>query len=94
MSVAIDPITVTNARVLKVLGHPVRLRILELLLDGERTVAELALELDLDLGNSGLSTHLSALRHFGILERRRDRALVYYRLSDERVPPLLKLFAD
>ena len=53
----------------RVLGHPIRIRILELLADGERTVGDLQAALELD--SSGTSQHLSALRQQGVLESRR-----------------------
>ena len=48
-----DPVYVVKAQLFRVLGHPVRIRILELLVDGERTVGQLQAELDLD--SSGTS---------------------------------------
>ena len=82
-----DPVYVVKAQMFKVLGHPVRIRILELLSDGERTVGDLQAELQLD--SSGTSQHLSALRQQGILESRRAGTSVYYRLRDPRVSQLL-----
>lgn len=71
----------------RVLGHPVRIRILELLRDGERGVGELQSELNLD--SSGTSQHLSALRQLGLLDSRRAGTSVYYRIKDPRVAELL-----
>ena len=71
----------------RVLGHPVRIRILELLSEGERTVGDLQAALKLD--SSGTSQHLAALRQQGILESRRAGTSVYYRLRDPRVSQLL-----
>jgi ArsR family transcriptional regulator len=79
---------VLKARMFKVLGHPVRIRILELLRDdGELTVGQLQAELDLDSG--GTSQHLAALRQQGILDYRKAGTNVYYRLRDPRVSQLL-----
>ena len=69
------------------LGHPVRVRILELLRDGERTVGELQHELELD--SSGTSQHLGVLRRHGVLESRREGTNVYYRVRDPRTFQLL-----
>ena len=82
-----DPVYVLKARLFRVLGHPVRIRILELLTEGERTVGDLQAALELD--SSGTSQHLAALREPGILASRRDGTNVYYRIRDPRVSQLL-----
>lgn len=82
-----DPVYVVKAQLFRVLGHPVRIRILELLSGGERTVGDLQAELQLD--SSGTSQHLAALRQQGVLESRRVGTSVYYRLRDPRVSQLL-----
>lgn len=71
----------------RTLGHPVRIRILELLRDGERSVGELQVELNLD--SSGTSQHLSALRQLGLLDGRRVGTSVFYSIADPRVTELL-----
>ncbi len=82
-----DPVYVVKAQLFRVLGHPVRIRILELLSGGERTVGDLQAELQLD--SSGTSQHLAALRQQGVLESRRVGTSVYYSLRDPRVSQLL-----
>jgi DNA-binding transcriptional ArsR family regulator len=82
-----DPVYVLKAQLFRVLGHPVRIRMLELLLDGERTVGDLQAALSLD--SSGTSQHLTALRQQGVLESRRAGTNVYYRIRDPRVSQLL-----
>ena len=82
-----DPVYVLKAQLFRVLGHPVRIRILELLSDGERTVGELQAALSLD--SSSASQHLAALRQQGVLERRREGTSVYHRIRDPRVSQLL-----
>jgi ArsR family transcriptional regulator len=82
-----DPVYVVKAQLFRTLGHPVRIRILELLADGERTVGDLQEALDLD--SSGTSQHLAALRQQGVLESRRAGTSVYYRIRDPRVSQLL-----
>src|SRR5579862_4908535 len=66
------------AQLFRVLGHPLRIRILDLLHDGGRTVGELQAELKLD--SSGTSQHLAALRQHGVLDSRRVGTSVYYRI--------------
>jgi DNA-binding transcriptional ArsR family regulator len=82
-----DPVYVAKAQLFRVLGHPVRIRMLELLINGERTVGQLQAELDLD--SSGTSQHLAALRQQGVLDSRRAGTSVYYRIRDPRVSQLL-----
>jgi ArsR family transcriptional regulator len=76
-----------KATLFRVLGHPARVRILELLRDGERSVGALQAELELDSG--GTSQHLAALRRIGLVASRRDGTSVYYRVEDDGVFDLL-----
>src|SRR5579872_176850 len=76
-----------KANLFRVLGHPARVRILELLREGERSVGALQAELGLDSG--GTSQHLAALRRIGLVESRKDGTSVYYRVDDEHVFDLL-----
>jgi ArsR family transcriptional regulator len=78
-----------KAEFFRILGHPVRVRILELLKDGERTVGELQNALQMD--SSGTSQHLGVLRKNGILEGRRVGTSVYYTVRDPRVFQLLEV---
>ena len=82
-----DPVYVLKAQLFRVLGHPVRIRILELLLNGERTVGDLQAALRLD--SSGTSQHLGALRQAGVLESRREGTSAYYKIRDPRVTQLM-----
>jgi DNA-binding transcriptional ArsR family regulator len=72
-----------------VLGHPARLRILELLKDGERSVGDLQRELGMD--SSGTSQHLSAMRRQSVLESRRAGTSVLYRIADPAVLAIVEL---
>jgi len=65
---------------MKTLGHPGRLMILCNLAVGERSVGELAE--DLDMSQSSLSQHLARMRIEGLVETRRESQTIYYRLSD------------
>jgi len=71
------------------LGHPTRLRILELLREGERSVGDLQAALELD--SSGTSQHLGALKKQGLLEGRRQGTSVFYRVRDPRIFQLLAI---
>ena len=87
MSYAAAPLYVTKAALFRTLGHPVRVRILELLRDGEHSVGALQEALGLDSG--GTSQHLAALRRVGVVESRREGTSVYYRAADPHVFGLL-----
>lgn len=86
------PVHEVKANLFRVLGHPARIRILEILRDGERSVGALQAELDLDSG--GTSQHLAALRRIGLVQSRRDGTSVYYRVDDQRVFDLLSAGRD
>lgn len=78
----------TTARMLRCLGHPVRLRIIDLLeREGELIVSEIHEALDLEQATA--SQHLSLMRDKGILARRKDGVNAYYRLGDERALKVL-----
>jgi len=81
------PLYVTKAALFRTLGHPARVRILELLREGERTVGTLQEALGLDSG--GTSQHLAALRRIGLVESRKEGTSVHYRASDPHVFALL-----
>jgi len=83
------PIYVLKADFFRALGHPTRVRILELVSEQERAVGELQEELGLD--SSGTSQHLAALRRQGLVETRRQGTTIYYRLKDPRVSELLRV---
>jgi ArsR family transcriptional regulator len=92
VSLSSRPVHEAKANLFRVLGHPARVRILELLRDGERSVGSLQAELELDSG--GTSQHLSALRRIGLVQSRREGTNVYYRVADERVFDLLAAGRD
>jgi ArsR family transcriptional regulator len=84
---SVGPIHEVKAGLFRVLGHPARVRILELLHDGERSVGALQTELGLESGAT--SQHLAALRRVGLVESRREGTSVYYRAAGEEVFALL-----
>lgn len=83
------PVYQAKAEFFRILGHPVRVRTLELLRDGERTVGDLQVALGLD--SSGTSQHLGLLRKHGVLDSRREGTSVYYRVKDPRTFQLLEV---
>jgi DNA-binding transcriptional ArsR family regulator len=84
-----DPIYTLKGDFFRVLGHPARIKILELLRDGERSVGDLQAALSLDSG--GTSQHLAALKRHGLLDSRRERTSVYYSVRDPRMFQLLEI---
>jgi DNA-binding transcriptional ArsR family regulator len=86
------PVHEVKATLFRVLGHPARVRILELLRDGERSVGALQAELGLDSG--GTSQHLAALRRVGVVQSRREGTTVFYRVDDGRVFEMLAAGRD
>ena len=83
-----SPLHVAKAEFFRTLGHPARVRILELLRDGERSVGALQAESDLDSG--GTSQQLAALRRIGVVEGRREGTSVFYSVTDDAVFDLLE----
>jgi DNA-binding transcriptional ArsR family regulator len=71
------------ARRFRVIGEPMRIRLLDRLREGEATVGELSEALDASQQN--VSKHLAVLAEVGILGRRKQGNRVYYRVVDEGV---------
>jgi ArsR family transcriptional regulator, cadmium/lead-responsive transcriptional repressor len=77
------------AKYFRGLGDPTRLRILELLEEGERSVGELVEELG--VAQPSVSNHLACLRWCGFVASRREHRTIYYRVADERVSAVIAL---
>jgi ArsR family transcriptional regulator len=71
------------ARRFRAIAEPMRIRVLDLLRDGEASVNELAEQLGASQQN--VSKHLAVLADVGIVGRRKDGNRVYYRIVDEGV---------
>ena len=77
------------ARRFRTLGEPFRLRLLQTLEDGEKTVGELVQSLD---GNQpNVSKHLQILHDAGLVNRRREATTIVYAISDPMVFKLCDL---
>jgi DNA-binding transcriptional ArsR family regulator len=72
---------------MKSLANPNRLMIACALLEGERSVGDL--EIELGLRQPSLSQQLAELRESGVVEARREAKQVFYRISDQRAVALL-----
>ena len=72
-----------RARICQVLADAKRLRLIDALRDGERSVGDLAEALDVTYPN--VSQHLNVMREAGIVVTRREGTTVYYRLAYPQV---------
>ena len=86
-----DMVYKVKADFLRALSHPVRLKLIEVLKRGEKSVS--ALVKQLGVAQSSLSRHLLALRDAGILKSRQERTTVYYSLSDHDIFQVLRPIA-
>ena len=84
-----EPISVIKAELFKALGHPARVRILEVLSEGEHAVGELQPLVGIEL--SHLSQQLAVLRRARLVTSRKQGASVIYAVSDELVADLLRV---
>lgn len=85
----IDPLVIERAaRVIRVLGHPLRLRLLEALEAGESNVTELVAETGAT--QSTVSQQLAILRSESVVDARRDGPRVFYRITEPKVSSILE----
>lgn len=77
-----------RARIVKAIGHPTRLFMIEELARGERCVCELTDMVGADV--STVSKHLAVLKNAGIVSDEKRGAQVFYRL---RVPCVMNFFS-
>ena len=78
-----------HASKLKLMGHPTRLQILDMLRQGETCVCHI--ERALNKRQAYISQQLMALRDAGLVDSRKDGLQVYYRLVDIQISDLLNL---
>lgn len=81
------PLHQAKAELFRTLGHPVRVRVLELLLQGPRPVHELRSEIEIE--PSSLSQQLAVLRRAGLVSSRREGTTVLYTLSSPEVAEMM-----
>ena len=84
-----EPIDKLKAEFFKTLGHPARIRILELLAEGDRSVGELMPKLGLE--SSHLSQQLAVLRRTGMVNARKQGNNVIYSIASKDMSELLLL---
>lgn len=78
-----------HAEFCKILADTNRLLIINELSKGEVSVGELARRLE--LGQSNVSKHLALMRERGLVNTRRQGAVIYYSLSDRRIYEAIRL---
>lgn len=81
------PLYEAKAEFFRMLGHPVRIRVLELLQDGPRPVRDLLAAIEVE--PSSLSQQLAVLRRSGIVTATRTGSTVMYELAGGDVAELL-----
>ena len=81
------PLHQLKAEFFRTLGHPARIRVLELLSEREMAVGELLAEVGLEASN--LSQQLAVLRRAGLVTTRKEGSQVYYSLTSHHVAELL-----
>jgi ArsR family transcriptional regulator len=86
---ATPPIYQLKADFFKTLGHPARIRALEVLRDGEASVSELIPQVGLE--PSHLSQQLGVLRRAGLVTTRKEGSTVLYSVADPRLFQLLEI---
>jgi DNA-binding transcriptional ArsR family regulator len=80
------------SQVLKSLAHPVRLKVLCQVIDGEKSVSELTEVCG--ISQSAMSQFLGRMRLEGVLESRRESTLVFYSLADQKMAKLARAMKE
>ncbi|MFJ3667261.1 ArsR/SmtB family transcription factor [Streptomyces sp. NPDC090106] len=83
------PLYQLKAEFFKTLGHPARIRVLELLSEREYAVAEMLPEVGIEAAH--LSQQLAVLRRANLVVTRKVGSTVYYSLTSPHVAELLKV---
>jgi DNA-binding transcriptional ArsR family regulator len=80
------------ALAMKAIAHPLRLKILCVLANGELSVQDIVEQVG--TSQSNISQHLSILRDKAVLYTRKDANRVYYRIGDPRIIKLVGMMRD
>lgn len=81
--------TALKAKLFRGFADPTRLAILEVLMDGEKSVGEIAETTDTTVAN--VSAHLACLTGCGLVYGEKRGKYVYYRLQERRVRDLIRI---
>ncbi len=81
-----------KAELFRAMAHPMRIRLLDALRDGEMSVGQLQAVLDAE--QSPVSQHLAALRSQNLVIARRDGTSIRYQIDDPDIFTLLDIARD
>ena len=84
----LDKLYETVSGYFALLAEPTRLRILNALCDGERSVNDVVAQVNTTQTN--VSRHLNMMYGRGVLARRREGAMTFYAIADETVVALCR----
>ena len=73
---------------LKSMAHPIRMKILCFLTEGEKNVGEIEQQFGSTISN--ISQHLTVLRKASIIERRKEANFMFYSLKDNNILKLME----
>ncbi|GAB6180503.1 metalloregulator ArsR/SmtB family transcription factor [Desulfotomaculum defluvii] len=83
-----EKIAQLKADLFKAISHPTRIRILDLLSDGEHCVCDIFEQLNVEQANT--SQHLSVMKKQGILQSRKEGLRVIYSIKNPEVIEMLE----
>jgi len=78
-----------QVKIFKALAHPIRLKIITKLAQGELCVCKL--NEDVDFSQSNLSQHLRILKEANILNARKDGMWTYYSIKNDKILDILNI---
>ncbi|WP_461614515.1 ArsR/SmtB family transcription factor [Clostridium sp. Marseille-QA1073] len=78
-----------QVKIFKALAHPIRLKIITKLVQGELCVCKL--NEDVDFSQSNLSQHLRILKEANILNARKDGMWIYYSIKNNKILDILNI---
>jgi ArsR family transcriptional regulator len=81
-----------EAELLKTLGHPIRLKIIEVLITNQSCVKNIWGSLGLP--QATVSQHLVALKNKGIVSAKRDGVMMCYKLNDDVIEKLFNILKE
>lgn len=81
-----------RAEILKALGQPTRLKIVDFLRDGERCVCEIFPAIEEEQSNT--SRHLNMMLAAGVLSRRKEGLKIYYAIKHPEIISVVDLVSD
>jgi DNA-binding transcriptional ArsR family regulator len=74
--------------ILKSIAHPIRMKILCFLMDGEKNVGEIEQQFGSTISN--ISQHLTVLRKADIIDRRKEANFMFYSIKDNNILKLME----